>query len=199
MSGKKLKKLSRIDHTWTLFLDRDGVINEQPANDYVKSVEEFHFLPGVKESFQSFNRIFLKIFVVTNQQGIGKGLMTEEQLHEIHNYMKNEIEKQSGHVDKIYFCPGLKKDQPVCRKPGVGMGLQARKEFPGIKLNKSVMVGDMLNDMIFGKRLGMITVLTGEDFKLAQQYPHLVDHYFRSLNDFEKALQYEMNKNQEND
>jgi D-glycero-D-manno-heptose 1,7-bisphosphate phosphatase len=191
MPRKTKKNLRPAEMPATLFLDRDGVINKRLMDDYVKTVEEFEFLPGVIQCFPVLNKFFSKIFVVTNQQGVGKGLMDEKDLERIHDFMKTEIRNHGGKIDKIYFCPGLKEKNPFCRKPEVGMALQARKEYPEIDFKQSVMVGDTLNDMTFGHRLGMITVLTGSDFHLAQQYPDMVDHYYSSLNDFANALEYE--------
>ena len=79
-----------IDKTWTLFLDRDGVINKKIDHDYVRNLEMFKWIDGSKEAIVSLSKIFEKIIVVTNQQGIGKGLMTENDLNEIHSFMKSE-------------------------------------------------------------------------------------------------------------
>lgn len=191
MPRKTSKRINQIQGPRMLFLDRDGVINKRLTNEYVKTVEDFEFLPGVLECFPILNRAFLRIFVVTNQQGIGKGLMDKLALNQIHDYMINEIQNHGGKIDKIYFCPGLKEENPKCRKPEVGMALQARKDFPEVNFKKSVMVGDTLSDMIFGQRLGMTTVLTGGDVQLPRQYPDKIDHYYNSLNDFAKSLEYE--------
>ena len=152
-----------IDKSWTLFLDRDGVINRRLPGDYVKSWEEFEFLPGVKESLAKLSGIFGRIIIVTNQQGIGKGLMTEEGLKEIHQKMITEVEAAGGRIDAVYHCPGLAKDNPPCRKPNPGMGLQAQQDFPEIVFNKSVMVGDSPSDMEFGTSLGMNCLYVGEE------------------------------------
>ena len=150
--------LSQTNKSWTLFLDRDGVINRRPVDDYVKNWDEFEFLPGVLGAIKKLSGIFGKIIVVTNQQGIGKGLMTIEGLANIHQKMISEIEKYGGRVDAVYFCPNLKGEDENCRKPGTAMAELAKKDFPEIYLEKSIIAGDMESDMIFGRNAGMKTV-----------------------------------------
>lgn len=152
-----------IDRSWTLFLDRDGVINRRLVDDYVKSWDEFEFLPGVLESIAQFSEWFGRIVIVTNQQGVGKKLMSEGDLHDIHNQMVSSILKAGGRIDKIYFCPHLKQDNPSCRKPEPGMGLEAQKDFPEIDFLKSMMVGDSISDMEFGRTLNMFNVFVSEN------------------------------------
>lgn len=153
--------LSDLDASWTLFLDRDGVINHRIVDEYVQRPEEFVFLPGVLEAISKFSQIFGRIVVVTNQQGIGKGLMTTADLESIHHKMATEVAKAGGRIDKIYHCPGLTAHQPACRKPLPGMAMDAISDFPEIDLSKSIMVGDSLSDIEFGRRLGMFTVKIG--------------------------------------
>ncbi|MDT8394778.1 MAG: HAD-IIIA family hydrolase [Bacteroidales bacterium] len=147
-----------INKAWTLFLDRDGVVNERLTGDYVKSPEEFRFLPGAAGAIASLSEIFGRIVIVTNQQGIGKGLMTEEDLYLIHGFMMNEIQDAGGKIDAIYFSPHLEQEDHPMRKPGTGMALRAKQDFPEIDFKRSVMVGDGIHDMAFGRKLGMICV-----------------------------------------
>jgi len=172
---------------WTLFLDRDGVINERIVGDYVKSWNEFKFIDGVLSSMKKFNRIFGHIVVVTNQQGIGKGLMTADDLDKIHSNMITEINKWGGHVDKVYYCPDLADSQSFMRKPQIGMAIQAARDFTGIDLNKAVMVGDSTSDMEFGRNAGMITVLAGNKQEGIMQND-LVDFQYDSLTEFADRL-----------
>lgn len=157
---KAQQKFSKylVDSSWTLFLDRDGVINVRKVGDYIKSVDEFKFLPGVLHAISKFSHLFGRIIVVTNQQGISKGLMTERNLDEIHRYMSFEVEKRGGRIDKIYFAPQLSKENSIMRKPNIGMGLKAKEDFPEIDFQKSIMIGDSDSDIAFGQALGMITV-----------------------------------------
>lgn len=147
-----------INSDWTLFLDRDGVINKRKMNHYVITPEEFEFLPNVPEAIAYFSTLFSHIFVVTNQQGIAKNLMTERNLLEIHRYMCAEIEKKGGKITKCYHAGELKSDEQNTRKPKPAMGLQAKLDFPEIDFQKAIMVGDTDSDILFGKNLGMKTV-----------------------------------------
>lgn len=134
----------------TLFLDRDGVINKLRPNDYVKSWEEFLFLPGILEALAIWNSHFKHIIIVSNQRGVGKGLMSEDHLKNIHFRMVKEIEKHGGRIDKIYYCTSL-TNEDINRKPNIGMALQAKKDFPDIDFSRSLMIGDSESDMIFAK------------------------------------------------
>ncbi len=162
-----------------LFLDRDGVLNTLRRNDYVKSPDELEVLPGVPEAMALLRQQFGRIFIVTNQQGIGKGLMTEDDLDVIHAKLLAAI----GSVDHIYHCPELERVHSFRRKPNIGMALQARHDFPDIKLKESVMIGDSRTDMLFGRRCGMTTVLVGDNSDVALSDPYLVDFRYASLLD----------------
>ncbi|MCS6990990.1 MAG: HAD-IIIA family hydrolase [Chitinophagales bacterium] len=146
------------DASWTLFLDRDGVINQKKDNDYIRSVQEFLFLPEVPEALARLARLFGRIIIVTNQQGVGKGIMRMEDVDAIHNYMKEQVRLNGGRIDAVYVAPELASPNPVLRKPATGMAIQAKADFPEIDFRRSVVIGDALTDLEFGKRLGMITV-----------------------------------------
>ena len=143
-----------IDKNWTLFLDRDGVINHKRDNDYVKNWAEFSFINGSVEAISTNTNVFGKILIVTNQRGVGRRLMTEDNLIKLHKRMLNNIELNNGKIDRIYYCTEV-LDDAFCRKPNIGMGKKALLDFPEIDFNKSIMVGDSLSDMEFGRRLGM--------------------------------------------
>ncbi len=147
-----MPQLKDIDKSWTLFLDRDGVINEEKHMDYINSWKEFRFYDGVKEALKIFNEKFVKIFIITNQRGVAKGLTREEDLVKIHNNMLNEILLEGGRVDKIYYCSEMESPN---RKPNPGMGLQAQKDFSEVDFSKSIMIGNTLSDMKFGRNLGV--------------------------------------------
>lgn len=144
--------LKKIDSSWTLFLDRDGVINDEKHEDYIHTWEEFSFYKGVKEALKIFSNKFGKIFIVTNQRGVAKGLTKLEDLHTIHKNMVKEFEKAGGRIDKIYYSVEMDNNHPT-RKPNPGMGLQAKKDFPEIDFSKSIMIGNTLSDMKFGRNL----------------------------------------------
>lgn len=141
-----------------LFLDRDGVINQKLDDDYVKNTNEFVFLPHVRETLVVLRPHFKRIIVVTNQQGVGKGLMTAEVLNEIHNFMLSYLNENQLLIDKIYYCTDLAQKNSANRKPNIGMALQAKNDFPEIDFNTSLMIGDSTSDMDFGRRAGLTTV-----------------------------------------
>ena len=176
---------------YSLFLDRDGVINQRIVGGYVTRPEEFIILPGVLDAMRTFANVFARIFIVTNQQGIGKGLMTEADLQLIHDNFVKEVEAHGGRIDKIYHCPKLRTDYSFDRKPRIGMALKARKEFPDINLKRSVMVGDSKTDMEFGRHAGMTTVLVGDEPQIATYNPKLVDMRYNTLYDFSRELRIE--------
>lgn len=180
--------LSSVDKTWTLFLDRDGVINHDKPNSYIYHAGEFSFYEGVLDALAYFNQAFQHIIIVTNQRGVGKGLMKEEDLLEIHDHMLSQIRETRGRIDRIYYCISLNNDDPN-RKPNPGMASQAKAQYPDIDLSKSLMVGNNISDMQFGRNAGMHTVFlttTIPDIKLPNAD---IDLSFESLEAFAKALQ----------
>ena len=172
----------------SLFLDRDGVINERIIDGYVTRPADFRIIGGVLDAMAIFARCFDHIFIVTNQQGIGKGLMTEADLEAIHAAFLRQVEEAGGRVDRIYFCPALKAEHSFMRKPSIGMALQARRDYRDVILRQSVMVGDTESDMLFGRRAGMRTVLVGNEPQLARRSPHLVDYCYPTLLDYANSL-----------
>lgn len=172
-----------------LFLDRDGVINERLPDQYVQRVAQFQFTTGALEAISKLTKHFDRIVVVTNQQGIGKGIMTEKDLEEIHTFMKKEIEKAGGHLDAIYYCPALRETNHPDRKPNPGMAMKAKQDFPEIDFSRSIIVGDANSDMLFGKRLGMKTVLIETNPSEVKKSSMInVDARFLSLAEFSKSL-----------
>ena len=169
-----------IDNTWTLFLDRDGVINKRKFGGYITTIEEFEFLPGVLPALSEFSKIFHRIIVVTNQQGIAKNLMTERNLLEIHTYMCDRVYEVGGKIDKCYFAPNLKGAEDDMRKPGPAMAELAKMEFPEIDFERCVMVGDTDSDILFGRNLGMKTVGVRSEEILTEK----ADTEVESLNEF---------------
>ena len=157
--------IPKIDTSWTLFLDRDGVINKKLEGDYVKSIDEFEFLPSTLEAIKLFSSRFHRVVVVTNQQGISKRLMTEDDLHKVHQHLLQEIQNFGGRIDAIYHAPQLAEENSNMRKPNIGMALQAKEEFPSIDFKKSIMVGDSTSDMEFAQNANMFAVLIGQSEK----------------------------------
>jgi histidinol-phosphate phosphatase family protein len=178
-----LEKL-KVDNKWTLFLDRDGVINLHFPKDYVKNWSEFYFLEGAIDAIKELSKIFGRIVVVTNQQGVGKGKMTEDALRSIHVNMLSEVEAVGGRIDSIYAATTLESsDELGLRKPKIGMALQAQKDFTEIDFAKSLMVGDSISDMQFGRNVGMYTVLVSDKESSDASEAVLVDFKINKLID----------------
>jgi D-glycero-D-manno-heptose 1,7-bisphosphate phosphatase len=155
-----------IDKTWSLFLDRDGVINTELPADYVKNWTEFEWRTNTLQALKILKTLFGQILVVTNQRGVGLGKMDIIALNTIHKNMTNEIEKMGGRIDKIYYSTDTDKANSTTRKPAIGMGMQAQLDFPAIDFKKSIMVGNSMSDMQFGRNLGMINVFIDDKLKL---------------------------------
>jgi D-glycero-alpha-D-manno-heptose 1-phosphate guanylyltransferase len=188
---QELKKrpldLKDIDREWTLFLDRDGVINYEKKDDYIRNWQEFKFYEGVKEAMKIFAKKFGTIIVVSNQRGIGKGLMNEEDLAGIHQNMQKEIEDAGGRIDGIYYCAAVDA-KAIYRKPNPGMAFSAKKDFPEIDLNRSIIAGNKPSDMLFGKYADMYSVYIATTHP-ETPFPHPnIDLRFNSLSDFAKSL-----------
>lgn len=180
--------LKNIDSTWTLFLDRDGVINHEKKMDYVYHYSEFIFYERVKEALNIFSHYFGMIILVTNQRGVGRGLMSENDLLDIHVRMLADIRNSGGRIDEIFYCTSTDNEHPN-RKPNPGMAYLAQKKFPPLDFKKSIMVGNNISDMQFGRNAGMFTIhvrTTHPDITL----PHeLIDMSFVDLFEFANTLQ----------
>lgn len=177
-----------IDKTWTLFLDRDGVINEDHVGGYVLSVEEIRLMPGVGQAMEKLAHIFGVIVVCTNQRSIAKGLLSLEEYHRMNSRVLSLLEPMGGRIDKIYFSPDMADDAPN-RKPQPGMALQAKHDFPQIDFAKSIMVGNNVSDMQFARNAGIAksVFLTTTIHDLS--YPHpLIDEHYDSLLSFANDL-----------
>jgi D-glycero-D-manno-heptose 1,7-bisphosphate phosphatase len=147
----------------TVFLDRDGVVNEKmPEGQYVTRWSEFQVLPGVIESIAAMKRAGLRVIVLSNQRGIALGKFTEDDVRAIHNQFQQMLEAQGTRVDSFYFCPH-DRGQCNCRKPLPGLFEQALADYPGTRAETSVMIGDSKSDMEFGRRLGMLTMFIDGD------------------------------------
>jgi D-glycero-D-manno-heptose 1,7-bisphosphate phosphatase len=142
----------------TVFLDRDGVINRKmPEGQYVTGWQHFELLPGVPEAIARLNRAGLRVLVVTNQRGIALGLYTAQDVQHIHTQLQEELATHGAWIDAFYFCPHDKR-ACNCRKPLPGLFEQAQADFPEIAPATSLIIGDSLSDIEFGRNLGMRTV-----------------------------------------
>ena len=154
----------------TVFLDRDGVINRNLDNDYVKSWAEFEFLPNSLKAIQRFTEAGYRLIVITNQACIHKGIISSQTLDEIHQCMIAEIEAAGGRIHAIYYCPHREDEGCDCRKPRPGMLIQAAHEHK-VDLSGSYLIGDSIRDIAAGEQVGCRTflVLTGHASQMYQK------------------------------
>ncbi len=151
-----------------IILDRDGVLNEKaPRAQYVRNWAEFKWLPGVKESMCQLNEAGFRIIIVSNQAGVARGAMTEQDLHEIHHRMVKEVQQSGGRVDAIYYCPHDWDEGCTCRKPKPGMLFQAQHDF-NLDLSRTVFIGDDERDGQAADAAGCLSALVSEKRTLAE-------------------------------
>jgi len=151
-----------------VFLDRDGVILDQV--EYLNRPEDIRLLAGAAEAIARLNAAGIPVVVITNQAGIAKGYLTEEDLAAIHDQLRAELADDGARLDAIYYCPhhpaatvvAYRCDCPN-RKPGIGMLEQARDDL-GISLTHSYLVGDMTSDILAGAQAGCRTLLVSSGF-----------------------------------
>ncbi|MEW7867626.1 D-glycero-beta-D-manno-heptose 1,7-bisphosphate 7-phosphatase [Aeromonas diversa] len=171
-----------------IFLDRDGVINEDTG--YVSQVDDFHFLPGVIEAMQLLKKKGYLLVVVTNQSGIARGYFTEDDFMNLTEWMDWSLADRDVDLDGIYFCPHHPEHGPACdcRKPEPGMLLAATKEL-GIDLSASYMVGDKTADIQAGIKAGVgKTALVRTGKALTEQGITLASGVFDDLLAFAKSI-----------
>jgi D-glycero-D-manno-heptose 1,7-bisphosphate phosphatase len=147
----------------TVFLDRDGVINRKAAEgDYVKNWSEFEFLPGAVSGLRMLSEAGWKLMVVTNQRGIALGRMSADDLADIHTRMCLELGIAGAPIEAVYVCPH-DRGKCYCRKPDVGLFLEAWRDWPGLDFRHSVVIGDSLSDMQAATRLKCGRVWIGDN------------------------------------
>ncbi|MEN9918481.1 MAG: hypothetical protein RL662_917 [Bacteroidota bacterium] len=171
-----------------IFLDRDGVINIERKNDYVKNSTEFVFEKNALEAIAKLSQITPDIYIITNQRGVGRGVMSSVDLHQVHDFMLTEIQKANGNIKHIYFCTAV---HATCinRKPNIGMAFQAQADYPEIDFGQSIMVGNSKSDIEFGKKAGMYTVLVGDKYTPENGVYKMADVHFINLYEFALSLQ----------
>lgn len=144
---------------YTLFLDRDGVINKPRIADYAKNPSEFELIDGVIDAIHLFNRLFKHVIIVTNQQGIHRGLMSETDLENVHIKFYNALkEKGVDYPKAVFFAPYLRSANHHWRKPKTGMVDLAKNYFSDIDISKCIMVGDSNGDMDLADNFGAVKV-----------------------------------------
>jgi histidinol-phosphate phosphatase family protein len=145
-----------------VFLDRDGVINKKAEEgDYVKRWDNFKFLPGAAVAVGLLTKAGYQIYLISNQRGIARGLMTEADLADIHGRMAAELAKAGGHIDGLYHCPHGREEKCFCRKPQPGMLFKAARERH-LDLTKTVMIGDRASDVAAAEAAGCRAILAKE-------------------------------------
>lgn len=142
----------------TLLLDRDGVINRLHPDDYIKNPDEFEWLPGVKEALREAALKFRGIYIVSNQRGVGRGVMSRADLDSLHGWMTGQITAAGGRIDGIYVCTATAEDDPF-RKPGTGMFELLVREHPEVNPSTTLMVGDGPSDRLFARRCGIAFIM----------------------------------------
>jgi D-glycero-D-manno-heptose 1,7-bisphosphate phosphatase len=154
----------------TVFLDRDGVINENLPG-YVRHWDEFCFIPGACDAIARLTAAGHRIIVCTNQAGVATGELSIRSLEEIHQRMLVEIAKARGHVERIYYCPHGKQARCFCRKPQPGLLLRAHAEL-GCDLTDAVFIGDSMTDVraAIVAEVFPILVLTGRGVEQLKQH-----------------------------
>ncbi len=145
-----------------VLVDRDGVINHNIEGDYVRTVEEFEFLPGALKALRRLRLAGWEVVVISNQAGVGKGLMQEETLQEIDRVMMSGVSAAGGRIRASYYCTHLREDCCDCRKPAPGLILRAGQEI-GFDPREAFLVGDSFADVQAGQAAGCRTaaVLSG--------------------------------------
>jgi len=168
-----------------VFLDRDGTINiNQP--EYLYKIEDFKFTPKAVPALQKLSKTDYKIIILTNQSGIGRGYFKERDLRKIHQWMVGELKKKKIRIDKIYYCPHHPKNNCFCRKPKIGMLLEAVKDF-GINLNKSWLIGDDERDVIMGREANIKTIKIGT--KMPKELKLEPNYYIKNFLEVVKIIQ----------
>lgn len=174
----------------TIFIDRDGVINENRV-DHVKRWEEFRFIAGACEAIARLTRAGHRIIICTNQAIIARGVVSVEMVEDIHQRMTTQIEALGGHIEKVYYCPHSKEGSCPCRKPRPGMLLQARDDL-GLDLNDAIFIGDSISDIRAGYAAGVssLLVLTGLGQEQLRDHFHEAPGPFRVARDLSDATDF---------
>lgn len=147
----------RTETAATLFLDRDGVLCEN-RDDYVKSWSEFVFIPGAVDACAALTRAGCRLFVVTNQSAVGRGILARRTLEGIHASMREVLSRAGARIEEVLVCPHAPDDGCHCRKPASGLIDEAVERF-AIDRSRAWMVGDAAGDVEAGRRAGVGTVL----------------------------------------
>ena len=168
-----------------ILLDRDGVINEAVRDDYVTNADMLRLLPGAAKAIAALNRRGYKVLVLSNQQCVGKGIITMQELEALSQALREGVEQEGGIITDFFYCPHLADDDCTCRKPKPGLILQAQERY-GFNLNETYFIGDSYSDLETAARAGCpsIFVLSGLDarrYEAAEPLPHAPAHIAQDL------------------
>ncbi len=176
-----------------IFFDRDGVINYRPVGDYVKSPDEFSFCPDLFKFLKFIKEKNYLAIIITNQQGVSKGLMTNEQLSKVHNYMQSELnQKISFNFDDIYSCTDLATNKSSKRKPNPTMILEAIEKY-NIDKNQSWIIGDSITDIMAGEKAEIGTIFLGNSLQNPFINPNFkFTNLYQIIENFSKIENFEL-------
>lgn len=171
-----------------IILDRDGVINLD-SDAYVKSVDEWIPIESSIHAIANLHKAGHRLFIATNQSGVGRGYFTLSTLDEMHEKMLNLIQQAGGEITAIAFCPHTPTDQCDCRKPKPGL-LKSLANQHDISLSTAIVIGDSLRDLQAASQVGSkaILVLTGKGKKTLQNNPNLPYPIFENLYDASQSI-----------
>jgi len=161
---KKITELYSTPSVKAVFIDRDGTINDNGLG-YIYKIEDFKFLPGSIDALRRLSKTDYKIIIVTNQSGIGRGLYNKADFEKLNSWFLETTKNHDIRIDKVYFCPHTPEDNCRCRKPEIGMLLEAVDDF-GISLNESWVIGDDPKDVIMGRMANTKTIKIGSRMPL---------------------------------
>jgi len=173
-----------------LILDRDGVINKDLGR-YIETIEEFEFIPGVVDSLSQLSDNGFKLFVASNQAGVGKGIVTKEFVKQIEDKIQENLSQKGGRIEKFYYCFHSDSDNCLCRKPKPGLLYDIKSDYPEIRFQDTYFIGDSERDVIAAEEVGCktIVVLTGKsDATHVAKWSHQPDFIFHNIENSRETI-----------
>lgn len=179
---------ARAGQKWCLFLDRDGVINRQIIGDYVRTWRDFEWLPQAQCALKILAEWAPHLVVVTNQQGIGKGLMSLDDVSAIHQELRSSLAAQGTKIDGFKVCPHLESAHCDCRKPKPGLVMDTLEQYSGIDPSLSIVAGDSPSDLELARNVALRTSGCASVYIGNSSVERIADASFDSLWDFAVAV-----------